>query len=382
MKTLRDEWGQSNNRGFLEYLEQIRSDADFPDHMPIAEQYNKALKEVLENRDTDALQYLSNDILAELAKLIISDEFKDDQTLHEIYKHYDPNEDADFVAFVTERKIEMAERFQNDPIIRNAQENWDDMNIEERLEVAKYIHNIQAKTYGFKPVDVNAEAIGGVMSEVEGQYNSRLKDISLDSESPLWGLWKTGINNDFNSFFDTMIHEGDHAFQDVLRANHVILEAVKQYWLDKNSLEEHELTADQRAELKQFLTHNADIAFPPNGANDPIVKTLIEGGGLQEVAKMMSVSFTNNTEAKGIFSIFTEYGYYKALPHEQHSWEFEGFAQSIFGENAQEYIEELREKLARAEQQVQDQKAMEKDEVFVAKSADPAIKQDSWSPAS
>lgn len=138
------------------------------------------------------------------------------------------------------KAADFMDRLDKSAIIKNAEKNWDSpaFSISQKLALAQEIHNIQADVFGFKPATVKpfTEEPSPLLVRTGEPTNKKItKDGYFDSSENVLALnlykdkeYSAAMHSSFLDFVDTVVHEGEHTFQNQLVDRLAIVRDVEQ----------------------------------------------------------------------------------------------------------------------------------------------------------
>ena len=299
-----------NSTGFFAYLEKYH-DKDlakrYGGYYAQAESLKRALDE-----NPEILSSLSNGALANMSSILGQSGHPDVKDLNFLVnKEYNVFEDADYKALDLQNKLSITEKLRADPLVKHASEHWKDMSLEARLEVGQRIHDLHSEVYGYESLVVKVEhmkdeTVSARVSPDGFAYNTNTGDP--DKENPAI------IDNDFAKFLQTSIHENEHNFQVHMMRQFRQIHAEELRWEIERGLIPGEMSGSEYEERQKHMAAWADKNMP-DGMSDPLVKGIIEGSGIREVAEMMDTNFS-------FYKALWDRGSserYEAVPQEKHA---------------------------------------------------------------
>jgi hypothetical protein len=183
-----------------------------------------------------------------------------------------------FISWEEEGQAKFYRSLAADPLVAEAQQRWKDTSFgdEDRLEVARRIHQLQMEALGGKPEPISLKDD----DKSHGTHYGTTQEIKL-SRSP--GM---GINQPvFAEFVDTVSHETMHSIQQQIIERAAALKGIEKSVLeDLNVKSVDELAADGKGIFAAVRAQKIAAAFPgdPGGWN----RELGDGGRLAGVVPM------------------------------------------------------------------------------------------------
>lgn len=325
-------WQACNSEGLMTHL---RNRADDPSLYPEenyesrAQRYEHALFDIVKENPA-IFQSLPNYALSDLANAIswktaaTAVGAQEDPTpraqslISEIYRNYDIYEDPEFETFDLERRITLGQHLQNDPIIQDAQANWDSFSLEQKMDVVEHVHTIQTSIYETPPSTIEH-------AELDGAYGSYLdKLIKLDTEYVL--------SSSFEGVMDVTLHEGEHAFHDDLKDRRYSISRESYRWSSQVAetpfgFMDEETYQNYQDYMAEWVDQNL-----PGGMNSEVNQQLLQGGGLAETAEILFWSWSSHEVI------------YDERPTEQHAWAYDGFTADLLA-NPNTSIKQMQNRL-------------------------------------
>ncbi len=245
---------------------------------------------------------------------------------------YEPIKDAQFSSYAIPKYKQLFKEIEKDPLVKNAQKNWDNYPVSAKMDVAKRIGEIQSSIFGYKAYDLelsnqlqNANADTGKPyldehgKSISGQIRFNTNYVSSKKTS-------------FSAFINTAVHENDHAFQyTAIKKFNDIFKAENE-WLNKNKKDGGDMSP---AEIKSFQKHSKDWAenHLDGGLKNPMNTALLYGGKLRSFANIMLASEPLNWETGTLDKKHhnTHGLFYRTTPMERHAFQVGDWAGNYFG---------------------------------------------------
>ena len=245
---------------------------------------------------------------------------------------YEPIKDAQFSSYSIPKYKQLFQEIEKDPLVNNAQKNWDNYPVSAKMEVAKRIGEIQSSILGYKAYDLelsnqlqnaNADTAKPYLDEhgksISGQIRFNTNYVSSKKTS-------------FSDFINTAVHENDHAFQHTaIKKINDIFKAENE-WLNKNKKFVEDMSP---AEIKSFQKHTKDWAenHLDGGLKNPMNTALLYGGSLRSFANIMLASEPLYSETRTLDENYPKLDklFYRTTPMERHAFQVGDWAENYFG---------------------------------------------------
>lgn len=170
-------------------------------------------------------------------------------------------EDLGLASWAEEKQAKFLEALNQNPAIEAARQNWEQLSTTQKIDLARQVHAIQMDAYGAKPVPIEE-----LYKEKDEEKKQLEYGAYLQKKRKIFLNLDPNAIKEFDSFIETISHEGSHAIIHQLRDRDAGIKTIEQKILEQ--MGEHSgssLSPDTQRAYNEQRTSTIKRTFP----NDP-----------------------------------------------------------------------------------------------------------------